>query len=53
MNSTFNSRIGSILEAYSAAGKIHLRQQVEDQKKHANHLDLPYLQRLIMFEDAE
>jgi hypothetical protein len=35
MNSTFNSRIGSILEAYSAAGKIHLHQQAENQKEHA------------------
>ena len=25
----------SIVEAYSAAGKIHLRQQVEDQKEYA------------------
>ena len=41
------------MEAYSAAGKIHLHQQVEDQKIHANYLGLPYLQRLIMFEDAE
>jgi hypothetical protein len=26
---------GMELEAYSAAGKIHLRQQVEDQKEYA------------------
>ena len=27
--------VAAIYEAYSAAGKIHLRQQVEDQKEHA------------------
>jgi len=30
-----NDGFVSMTEAYSAAGKIHLRQQVEDQKEHA------------------
>ena len=42
-----------MIEAYSGAGKIHLRQQVEDQKEHAISFGLPYLQTLIMFEDTE
>lgn len=41
------------MEAYLAVGKIHLHQQVEDQKEHAISLVFPYLQTLIMFEDTE
>ena len=42
-----------MLETYPVAGKIYLRQQVEDQKEHAISFGLPYLQTLIMFEDTE
>ena len=34
-NATTRQVVFTYIEAYSAAGKIHLRQQVEDQKEHA------------------
>jgi len=42
-----------MIEANSAAGKIYLHQQAENQKEHAIEPGLPYLQRLVMFENAE
>ena len=42
-----------MVEAYSAAGKTYLHEKVENQEEHAIQLGLPYLQRLVMFGNAE
>ena len=40
------------IEAYSATGKIHLRQQAENQKEHVICLAFPYSQKVVMHVNA-
>ena len=42
----------SYSEAYSATGKIHLRQQAENQKEHVICLAFPYSQKVVMHVNA-